>query len=408
MKYLLPAVCAFIAIIGFTAKPPEEPELRLVFTGDIRGYLSPCGCSKPQIGGVLRMAGVVRALKKQPNTLYADLGNWTMAAGRQDELKADALAEVFRSLDPDALNIGAIDAKLGRDLLIALNESTNNRLISSNFAVGDEIRIAKREGATLATIAGLMPDYEAERYGALRNLSRESIAASSADILLFAGSLEEAKALIDETNFAGLVIFSQNGDPTNAPIEYRKATLVSPGDKGRFVGYIERKNGKWTNLRTISLGPEHFDDESAHMAYHAYLERVSSEKLLEAIPRTNELGYVGSEACASCHTDAHAIWIETKHANALETLEKTGNDRDPECVGCHVVGLNAISGFRSRSLTPTKADVGCESCHGPGDKHLSMPYEPYGKAGEASCLPCHNADHSPGFDFKTYWEKIKH
>ena len=30
------------------------------------------------------------------------------------------------------------------------------------------------------------------------------------------------------------------------------------------------------------------------------------------------------------------------------------------------------------------------------------------KVGKESCMTCHVPDHSPTFDYESYWEKIKH
>jgi len=180
-------------------------------------------------------------------------------------------------------------------------------------------------------------------------------------------------------------------------------------DRMRYLGRIELVNGEWTNLKFIELGADVHDDKIASRIYDSYLQRVSDEKLLEQLPRKSGTArYVGSNKCATCHVSAYREWKKSEHANALPTLEKTKNDRDPECVGCHVVGLEDISGFRSKKETPHLAGVGCENCHGPASEHMAHPNLPYGKAGEQSCLACHVPEHSPGFDFRTYWEKIKH
>jgi hypothetical protein len=407
MRLYLPVVCACCAFLAATAKPPEEPDFRLIFTGDIRGYLSPCGCAKPQIGGVLRLAGVVRALKQQADAVYVDLGNWTEANGRQDELKAEGLAEVFASLEPAALNLGPLDLRLGRDMLLALNDSSGKRFMSYNTDLPNVVRGVRTAG-THCAIAGAMPDSDADRFGMRRASARDLFPDGDSNVILFSGEFAEAKSLAEDSKSERLIIFSRRGDPTMSPIREGRVTFVSVGDKGRYVGYIENYKGEWRNLRMISLGPEHHDDERASAAYRAYLSRVTSERLLETLPRSDDGEFVGSAFCASCHVNVHEVWLSTSHATALATLDKTGNDRDPECVGCHVVGLSATSGFRDRAQTPKLAGVGCESCHGAGGKHLNDLYAAYGKAGEASCAPCHNTDHSPEFEFAKYWEKIKH
>src|SRR5690349_3425231 len=51
---------------GKAAPPPALKSraniLSLVWTGDQNGHLEPCGCAKPQLGGMLRRAGFLQSL----------------------------------------------------------------------------------------------------------------------------------------------------------------------------------------------------------------------------------------------------------------------------------------------------------------------------------------------------------
>ncbi len=418
-------VCCFTGITfhAVLTPPQEGPDAVLIFTGDIRGYLSPCGCTKPQVGGILRMATVVRALlspsgssegSPSENHYYVDIGNWVTPKGRQDELKAETIAEVLKTLNPAYLNVGPWDARLGSAYLRALNEVVRGRWDSSLWE--GEGALANAPGKLLGNrvwIIGAMPEEEVLRFGGHRRRLEEVMgevpSSGSSIVLLFAGDLEKAKEVAQRFPQISLILYSSQGEPTREPVVVGNTLLVSPGDKGRYVGRIELRGGRWENLRFISLGPEHSDDPSARNAYRIYTERVSAEKLLEALPRVDsEVGFVGTKVCATCHVREYEIWKRTTHSRALKTLEDTGNDRDPECVGCHVVGLSYRTGFRSREETPELPDVGCESCHGPGAKHSQNYRVRMGKVGEASCKACHVPEHSPNFDFKTYWQKIRH
>lgn len=328
------------------------------------------------------MAGVVRALLKQPNTYYVDIGNWTESEDRQDELKADALATLFADLKPAYLNVGPLDARMSEAKLDSLAEMTGGLLNRS----GDP-----RDVGPLQIRANTSLPYEGGKKEVL---------------LLAAGKAEAERAA---TGGPGLIVYSVSGDPAKDPTTVGTAVLVSSGDRCRNVGRIELIAGKWTNFTLIELGPEKADDPHATAVYKSYLQRVADENLLDVLPRTQgPVKYAGSKSCASCHAQIYEDWKGTSHAHAYATLQSTGNDRDPECVGCHVVGLGDTSGFKSLKMTPKVANVGCESCHGPGSKHNRGPYAPYGGAGEQACLPCHTLENSPGFSFKEYWPKIKH
>jgi hypothetical protein len=397
VRFLAWGLSAAVAVFGMAASTPEPPDAVVIFTGDIRGYLSPCGCSAPMIGGVERMAGVVRQLQQQPNSIYVDVGNWLEGYDRQEQLKAEALAETWKSLKPTFLNVSARDLLLGDGYLASLRNVVGGAIDSSN-ATSPSLPGHSHVTAGKVSVTGVTsPDAEA--------LS-ESVPGTR--VVLISGSLETAKRAA-RAGGPGLYIYSLQGDPPAKPTVEGGATFVTAGDHCRYVGRIELKHGGWSGFRLIELGPEHESDASAVDAYRAYLRRVTAENLLVQVPRAKGgATFVGSEACRSCHVKEFESWTKTLHAEAYRTLQKTGNDRDPECVGCHVVGLNHESGFTSVEERPSMASVGCESCHGAGSKHIADPYAAYKSEGEKACLTCHNTGHSPKFSFKEYWEKIKH
>ena len=51
-------------------------------------------------------------------------------------------------------------------------------------------------------------------------------------------------------------------------------------------------------------------------------------------------GYVWATACKDCHKDIYASWENTKHARALNRLDK--DEQQKECIGCHATGSKAL------------------------------------------------------------------
>jgi hypothetical protein len=100
--------------------------------------------------------------------------------------------------------------------------------------------------------------------------------------------------------------------------------------------------------------------------------------------------------------------------------------KEPACVACHVTGYGKPGGYpevgkewteEEKLRAPLLEGVGCEACHGPGEK-----YSPYKKdnkeykwaelvklgavhADEKNCKNCHN-DKSPTFVPFNFAEKI--
>jgi hypothetical protein len=188
--------------------------------------------------------------------------------------------------------------------------------------------------------------------------------------------------------------------------------MVNAGRKGKVVGRLEFACDGVRQSPPIPLGPEWGDAAAARTLLNRYLSRVNGEGLLERLPRlpdTDGRRFAGTARCESCHSDAHHTWQQSAHSHAYQTLIAAGHDRDPDCVGCHVVGLGTESGFRSRSATPHLTDVGCESCHGGGAAHAQAPTEhPMPRTAAQACATCHVAEHNPDFDFARFWAKIRH
>ncbi len=119
------------------------------------------------------------------------------------------------------------------------------------------------------------------------------------------------------------------------------------------------------------------------------------------------LTYAGTQACGTCHAAALKFWQGTKHAHAMEPLRAKSRDGDPACVGCHSTGYLQAGGTPDIKLAQTRyANVGCESCHGPGLEHITAVDKKTSTrraVGAVTCLGCHTPDQTNnGFDFTLF------
>lgn len=418
MKFLLPALALLLFAIGRAVAGGGDKGVVVVIGGDTMGYLSPCGCTKPMSGGIRRRATAIRALTHERPSVILENGGLVKGDARQDEIKAETMAEVLADLPLTALHLTSAEAKLGKGAWESLARLSRGKLVSAHLTPKDGFVSAITVERGLA-ITGLsmrsmqlardLGETQTDREDAIASFLLKAKAGNAAPVIMLEGDESDARKLATAHPEIRLIVYQADGDPPKTPGREGKTTLVTPGERGKYLVKLVWRGGEFSEYASIDLGPAFSDDPHAKRAYDRYLGRVSDEKLLERLPRTKTLGFAGNKACGSCHSDAHKIWEGTAHAGALATLEKEKHDRDPDCVGCHVVGLSSESGFRDRLKTPALADVGCESCHGPGAEHAANPYEARLKpAGEASCRTCHVPDHSPEFDFAKYWEKIKH
>jgi len=117
--------------------------------------------------------------------------------------------------------------------------------------------------------------------------------------------------------------------------------------------------------------------------------------------------YVGVDECLGCHEETQAFWDNDQHHHAWETLEGLKKTFDVECVSCHVTGYGQPGGS-ILGKTEGREDVQCEACHGPGSIHVETEEasDIIAVPTEAMCVTCHNAHHSPKFDFKAWRKRI--
>ncbi|MDW7773146.1 MAG: UshA-like (seleno)protein [Desulfobulbaceae bacterium] len=113
----------------------------------------------------------------------------------------------------------------------------------------------------------------------------------------------------------------------------------------------------------------------------------------------------GWKACLSCHPDQTGNWHETAHARAWETLAAVKQQLNQDCLICHVTlpTYDRETVIRENliiSLSPEFHGVSCESCHGPGKKHVDAPEKnKLRRPSEETCITCHTPDQDDNFDF---------
>ena len=108
-----------------------------------------------------------------------------------------------------------------------------------------------------------------------------------------------------------------------------------------------------------------------------------------------EVSYVGSESCMGCHEGLNPQHVETwkKSPMATKAFSLIQNEKDQsKCIPCHATG------YDPEKKTYKEKNVGCEACHGPGEKYqeMMMGTDPPGggriarENGLKSCTRCHH------------------
>jgi 2',3'-cyclic-nucleotide 2'-phosphodiesterase (5'-nucleotidase family) len=231
---LIPFVA--LAALGFYRPAAPEPRalsLSIVFGSEINGYITPCGCSKPMVGGIPRRATLLKQLAEKHTLLALENGDLTKATGRQDELKAEALIEMLNAMGYDALNLGRYDFQLGMDYLRALQAQFKGAMLCGNVQEGgnpafDAYTLVEKSHLNRPVrvlIAGLISEKyadairkrnphlsiipAAQKLDALRS-QIESM--GDLRVLLFYGAAQEATQLAQAHPYFHLIVYAGGGD----------------------------------------------------------------------------------------------------------------------------------------------------------------------------------------------------
>lgn len=145
------------------------------------------------------------------------------------------------------------------------------------------------------------------------------------------------------------------------------------------------------------LNPEQISDLVAFI--RSWEKTAPTLPVEEAPPKTifvqEGAAYVGSESCIGCHEDLNKekinAWRRSPMATRAFSLIKAEKDKT-KCIPCHATG------YDPEKKTYKEENVGCEACHGPGEKYQEMMMganaQEGGKIakgnGLKSCTRCHH------------------
>jgi hypothetical protein len=466
-----------------------KPQLALVFSGEMDGYIEPCGCAglENQLGGLKRRHSFLKKLTADGwNPVPLDMGGLVKRGGPQQNIKYGFALRSLIDLGYQAVTFGIKDLQLSSDpILFALAniDESQNPLVSANLdffgmtkpfkvleaggmkvgvtavigdqfakelAVGGEYTITPAEANTKILIT---PAAEA----ITKVLPELTAAKCDLNILMVHGTPAEAVEL--GRKFPNFQFVSHTGGAETPPDRSKPVDgvvpyLIETGHKGQYVTVIGVYDDPNEPFKYQRVPLDHRFEDSPEMQqvlvdYQNELETTTLAGLGLMGVKHPEDSFAGSQVCGDCHTAAMAIFENTPHAHATQTLVDLDPPRqyDPECLSCHVTGWNPqeyfpyVSGFMGLKESPLMVGNGCENCHGPAASHVAAesgdeevtdaekeqlraalrlkiqpnegnninasPKQVMGKVVDM-CMQCHDLDNSPDFDFQEYWPQVEH
>lgn len=416
---------------------------------------------KNPLGGLARRAGYATIWQRTyPNSamLFLDTGNFTDNPTPEGELKTRALLQQMQRMGYLAAGVGERDLNRGFSYLEGLRDLVSFPFLSGNvlyqrkggpvFEPFTVVRLSSKDYPALPektvkvgitsfirfnpTFLKPLPDGDNIIIGnpleEAKKIIPELRKQSDFVVVLASLSKDDARLLARTVEGIDLILSGYGGILSVQEEAEGRTRIIFLGNQGKYLAEVRalRSPRGWETTQKIHMLDRTYPEEpSMRDAVAAVLgdinernRRLAEERMAQlqksrsgsaAADQGETRDYLGSQTCAGCHPRENDIWLTSRHAHAFDILVKKNADFNPECVGCHVTGFRARGGFEDARNTPDLINVQCESCHGPGKTHPQDPRKPYGVAGgEVSCRPCHTATNSPGFDFASYWPKVKH
>lgn len=458
-----------VAVNGPIFEDWPQPDGALVISGEMLGYLEPCGCAglENQKGGFSRRDSLLKQLAGKDWPLAKiDLGGQIRRFGTQAGIKFSTALQGLRKMEYGAVGIGATDLQLPAERLLSEVIDEENPFVAANVGFNPEndlfagiefakpFRVIECGSKKIGVTSVVGPSYQAQvsnpdlqitpAADALENVLPELDSQKcDAIVVLSYGKPEESEQLAREfPEQIDWIVTAGGADEPPAQwraVEGSKARLVEVGHKGMYLAVIGFYDDEEMPIRfqRVPLDSRFPDSEAMNqlmVEYQSNLELTGFEDLgLRPIANHNG-NFMGAESCKDCHQKQYSIWRGTGHARATESIieiAKPSRIHDPECVSCHVTGWNPQkyfpyeTGFESIHATPHLVANGCENCHGPATEHVAAELDKERgqlernqlqaalklskeQAFEQVCMTCHDKDNSPDFDPELYWPKVAH
>jgi 2',3'-cyclic-nucleotide 2'-phosphodiesterase (5'-nucleotidase family) len=408
----------------------KSVELHILTSGDTAGWITPCGCTANQSGGLERRATLIQSIGDKDSRIYLDAGGSASDNTEYQKTKFAAILDGIKLIGIEAHNIGANETELSPSELFEIAKATQVSFVSANLKSVDATvtitpsKIISR-GAFQVLVTGVIAPTLVENdewvasdplQAAIRILQSEEADCKivlaympEPELIKFAQSLPEANIIL--------------GGPTGQvmqPTTTGAGIVASATNKGKFISHLKaiKRSGKVTvsPAPVLEVKSDLELSELQTNNLHRYLETLKktdfsatetglSRRLTRA---SDQLVFAGSESCKQCHSEIFRQWQSTKHAHAWQTLEQKKSHVDPACQLCHTTGYGETGGFEAIRSSLDRVDVGCESCHGPSALHNRTPTIRTPWTAKTQCASCHDHENSPTFQLDSYWAKIAH
>ena len=397
----------------------EKPDLTLILTAQQHGYLLPCGCSRPQVGGLERRYNFIQALKTNGWNLTAlDLGDLSQKQGpvslpnEQGLIKYRYAMNAQKKIGYSVVGFGEYETAL--PLFNALAEYALNepspKVVSANLldrekefpdqvsawqkvdVKGSDIKLGVT-GVVSPNIAEKIKDPRV-KFGSskvaldsvLKEMNQDNI---QLKVLLYQGVLnrspkgepatEALKAAQSYPEFQILMCLSEEDEPSSNPItishENKKQSLIiRMGTKGKYVGV---------------LGVYKTGDPSQPFKFRYAIEQMSED-------------YMTAEAAKKNHPVMELMESYAKELKNENYLSRFGQGRHPVQVSAPGSNPVYVGSEKCKKCHESAYEVWKKSTHSHAYQTLVDAKEPSLRHYDPECIVCHTVGFGYQSGFSTF------
>ena len=403
----------------------KRQDVTVFVSGDTAGWITPCGCTSNQSGGLARRATLISQSQQASPTLVVDVGGAVIGESPYDLVKLRAILNGQMKMNLDAFNLGGPESQFSPDQIRELQTELDIPFVSANLRdnndkpIAPALRLVDRGGKTIAVAGVIDPELAGESVKAIdpyRSIY-EAIRDVDADHIIVLAYMDTAK--LKELALKLPNVDAVLGGPTGQvlpPAMVGRVLVSSSTNKGKFILKMKLPNEGVVEAKIVEVTHDIKEAESQKQNlrdFYAELGRADfsptqTQFVSTRLMSTNQPKIIGSKSCVECHQQDDSVWHDSGHAHAWHSLETTGAQVDPSCQRCHTTGYGLTGGFETIAKSMTMASVGCENCHGPSAKHAADPSIRTPFVASEQCITCHDHENSPEFEYESYWDEIIH
>jgi hypothetical protein len=335
-----------------------------------------------------------------------------------------------------AHNLGPAEVRLGADELHRLASELKAPFISTNVRdahgrpLAEPLRLVETAGCLVALTGLLSPRYASDAIkvldpaAALADALAEHAPRYDALLVLAYLPADELTQLASRLPARAVLVGPSSVD-ADAPFAGPANVAGRVGHEGRSLVQIDvsvDREPVWRarDVMVSAVLPEDSRQLDILEAFHRELARHDFAPTATglAIPLPTDVStshrVAGTHTCRACHPNECAVWDNSGHERAWDSLTNRGYHFDAACQRCHTTGYGWEGGFSSALPNRGVGAVGCESCHGPSAAHVqshllgATPAVRTPLVASQQCVVCHTAEISPGFDYTADWARIQH